>query len=236
MTFDATGLLIFLLAIMPGFVAQQSRHSISPRSVQEKTIIEETGEYVLNSVFIHVTLVLAFRIFLPVFAPFAFHTLDEAFSQKSLLEWGWQHHRLIALYYLISLSAGIPLGFFRGVMSLNQPVRRLLLRSARVQGLLIRMGIFSFLLEEPVWYGVLRQRSKAELTFVEVKMKDNGGFYTGELKNFAILGDSVREKDFFIVNVFQKLPNQNEYTRLTIDGVLLNFADVESIHVMKRPL
>ena len=236
MTFDATGLLIFLLAIIPGFVAQQSRHSISPRSVQERTLIEETGEYVLNSVFIHISLVLAFRLVLPVFAPSVLPTLDDAFGQKKLLEWGWQHHRLVSLYYIISLSAGIPLGFFRGALSLNQPVRKLLLRSAPIQRLLIRMGIFSFLLEEPVWYGVLRQRSRDELTFVQIKMKENGGFYTGELKNFAILGDSEREKDFFLVNVFYRLSDREDYTRLTIDGVLLNFADVESIQVMKRPL
>jgi hypothetical protein len=236
MTFDATGLLIFLLAIIPGFVAQQSRHSISPRSVQEKTLIEETGEYVLNSVFIHLSLVLAFRLTLPVLSPYVLTTLDDAITQKKLLEWGWQHYRLVTLYYIISLSAGIPLGLFRGVLSLNQPVRKLLLRSSAIRWLLIKMGVFSFLLEEPVWYGVLRQQRVDELTFVEVKMKGNGGFYTGELRNFAILADSEREKDFFLVNVFYKLSDHAEYTPLAIDGVLLNFADVESIQVMKRPL
>jgi hypothetical protein len=64
MTFDVTGLLIFLLAIVPGFVAQQSRYSIIPRSLQEKSLVEETGDYVLNSVFIHLIVLSCFRIYL----------------------------------------------------------------------------------------------------------------------------------------------------------------------------
>lgn len=235
MTFDATGLLVFLLAIVPGFVAQQSRHSIHPRSVQPKSVIEETGEYVLNSVFIHVPLLVIFRLLLSFCNPSILATLNTAIEQSKLLRWGWEHHYLVLFYYLLSLVAGVFLGLLRGTLSLNQPVRTFLVGRAWIKGFLSRIGIFSFLWEEPVWYGVLRQRKPDERTFVQVKMRENGGFYTGELRNFAILSDSERQKDFYLTNVHFRKTDQDEYTRLDVDGILLNFSDADSIQVIKRP-
>jgi hypothetical protein len=130
MTFDATGLLIFLLAIVPGFVAQQSRHSIVPRSVLPRTALEETGDYVLNSVFIHVFLLVVFRLLLSVANPSLVATLASSIEQKKLLYWGWQHRYLVLLYYFVSLITGIPVGFLRGTLSLKHPVRNWLINSA----------------------------------------------------------------------------------------------------------
>jgi hypothetical protein len=134
----------------------------------------------------------------------------------------------------VSLIAGVLLGLLRGTLSLNQPVRTFLVGRRWIRTLLTRMGIFYFLWEEPVWYGVLRQRKTDERTFVQVEMKENGGFYTGELRNFAILSDSERQKDFYLTNVHFRKTEQDEYTRLDVDGVLLNFSDAESIQVIKR--
>ena len=234
MTFDATGLLIFLLAIVPGFVAQQSRHSIVPRSVLPKTVLEETGDYVLNSVFIHVFLLVAFRLLLSLVNPSLVTSLAGSIDQKKLLYWGWQHHYLVLLYYLLSLITGVFVGFLRGTLSLTQPVRNWLINSVWIRRFLFKLGIMSFLQEEPVWYGVLREQTSGERTFVQVKMKGNSGFYTGELKYFAILPDSEREKDFYLVNVYCSRSEQEAYTRVDADGILLNSGDTESIEVIKR--
>ena len=99
MAFDATGILIFLLAIVPGFVAQQARHSITPRSVQLRTVLEETGDYVLNSVFTHAFLLIAFRLAFSLFSPSFLHEINDAVEQNKLLRWGWQHHYVVLLYY-----------------------------------------------------------------------------------------------------------------------------------------
>jgi hypothetical protein len=234
MTFDATGLLIFLLAIVPGFVAQQSRHSIVPRSVLPRTVLEETGDYVLNSVFIHVFLLVVFRLLLSLANPSLVATLASSIEQKKLLYWAWQHRYLVLVYYLVSLITGILVGFLRGTLSLNQPVRNWLINSAWVGQFLFKLGIMSFLQEEPVWYGVLREQSSGERTFVQVKMKGNGGFYTGELKYFAILPDSETEKDFYLVNACYSRSDQDEYAPVKADGILLNSGDTESIEVIKR--
>lgn len=234
MTFDVTGLLIFLLAIVPGFVAQQSRYSIIPRSLQEKSLVEETGDYVLNSVFIHLIVLSCFRIYLLLSDPATLATGSLAVEQRKLLEWFWQHHYLVFIYYLASLAVGFFLGLFRGVLSRSQPFRNWIAGFKPFRWLLTKAGIIGFLQDEPVWYGVLRQRTKDEITFVEIRMKDDRGFYAGELKSYGILRDSERNKDFYITNAYHKKSSTEEFTRLNADGVLLNFGDVESMQVIKR--
>jgi len=51
MTFDITGLLIFLLGIVPGFLPNNPDLLLIPRSLRTKSVLEETGNYVLNSIF-----------------------------------------------------------------------------------------------------------------------------------------------------------------------------------------
>jgi hypothetical protein len=87
MTFDVTGLLIFLLAIVPGFLAEQARHSIIPRSLQNKSTIEETGEYVIDSLFIHFFFLTAFRVLLSWVNPSTLDAFGQAATQKKLPGW-----------------------------------------------------------------------------------------------------------------------------------------------------
>ena len=97
--------------------------------------------------------------------------------------------------------------------------------------MLVRFGVLAFLEEAPVWYEALRQKIRNERTFVEVKMKERAGFYTGELKSVA---DSERNKDFLLVNAAYKKTEESAYVPMDVDGVLLNFADAESMAVIKE--
>jgi hypothetical protein len=234
MAFDATGILIFLLAIVPGFVAQQARHSITPRPVKPRSVLEETGDYVLNSVFIHAFLLIAFRLVFSLFSPSFLREINDAVEQNKLLWWGWQHHYVVLLYYSAALLFGVLLGLVRGALSLSHPLRDSLAGQAWLRRLLSKAGVFSSLSEQPIWYEVLRQRSRDELTFVQVRMKDTGGFYAGELKMFAIVDDSERQKDIYLVNVFYRKSEQDKYAPLEGDGVLLNFGDIDAIQVIKQ--
>lgn len=152
------------------------------------------------------------------------------------MEWAWRHQILALFYYSTALLFGALLGLVRGTLSLNQPFRKSLVGREWVRKFLVENGIFSFLREEPVWYEVLRQRSKDELTFVQVRMKGQGGFYTGELKIFAIVDDSERDKDIYLVNVYYRGSEQDAYTPLGGNGVLLNFADIDAIQVIKETI
>jgi hypothetical protein len=236
MAFDTTGILIFLLAIVPGFVAQQARYSITPRSVKPRTVLEETTDYVLNSVFTHAFLLVVFRLVFSLFSPPLLFEISDAVEHNSLLRWGWRHHYLVLFYYSTALLFGVLLGLVRGALSLSHPLRDSLEGQVWVRRLLQKAGIFSFLGEEPVWYEVLRQRSRNELTFVQVRMKATGGFYAGELKMFAIVDDSERQKDIYLVNVFYRKSEQENYAPLEGDGVLLNFGDIDAIQVIKQTI
>src|ERR1700731_815497 len=115
MTFDVTGLLIFLLAIVPGFLAQQARSYLVPRSLRTKSVLEETGNYVLNSILVHLLLFGSFSLVLGIVRSPVPSTLGVAMAQKQLSSWACQHRYLIVFYYLASLLLGSVLGAIRGI-------------------------------------------------------------------------------------------------------------------------
>src|SRR5271170_4001979 len=163
MTFNVTGVLIFLLAIIPGFLAQQSRHSIVPRSIKAKSSLEETGEYVVNSLIVHLFFLAGFKIYLSRHNPQSLTTLVQSLSQNQTGEWLLDHRYLVLVYLTLTLVGGLTLGFVRALLALNQPVRTWLAGTRWFSAILQRLHIHSFLLEDPVWYGVFHQRAKGEV-------------------------------------------------------------------------
>jgi Family of unknown function (DUF6338) len=235
MTFDVSGLLIFLLAIVPGFIAQQARSRLVPRSLRAQSVLEETGNYVFNSIAVHLILLGGFRVIFAVVHSVTPASLSTAIVQKQLPDWAWQHRYLVLSYYLVSLLLGCALGVVRGAAERDRQIGTWLADNRFLRPLLLRLGVRAFLEEAPVWYEALRERTREERTFVEVKMKQDGGFYTGELKSYGIVSDSDPNKDFLLVNVAFKKHANDTYVTLDADGVLLNFADAESLSFIKQP-
>ena len=234
MTFDVTGLLIFLLAIVPGFLAQQARTLLIPRSLRTQSVLEETGNYVLNSILVHLFLLASFRVGLGLIRSTTPAALGVALSQKQFGSWAWQHRYLIASYFVASLALGFVLGVFRGIAERDRRIGTWLADNPLLSKFLVRLGVLTFLEEAPVWYEALKQKTRHERTFVQVKMKEGRGFYTGELKSYGIVSDSERNKDFLLVNVAYKTTEEGRYVPMDADGVLLNFADAESVAFIKE--
>jgi len=234
MTFDITGLLIFLLAIVPGFIAHQARSRLVPRSLRDQSVLEETGNYVFNSIVVHLILLVVFRGTLAVFRSVTPASLGAAIAQKQLTVWAWQHRYLVAVYYVTSLLLGCILGALRGVAERDRRIGSWLADNRFLRPLLLRLGVRALLEEAPVWYDALRAKTGDERTFVEVRMKENGGFYAGELKSFGIVSDSEPNKDFLLVNVAYKKQENDTYVILETDGVLINFADAQSLSFIKQ--
>ncbi|HEY2547195.1 MAG TPA: DUF6338 family protein [Candidatus Acidoferrum sp.] len=230
MTFDLTGLSIFLLAVLPGFTAQQSRYLIVPRSIEQKSTIEEMGDYILNSVLIHMLLVAVLLIF---WHGKILGGISSPISRDGFRAWLWNHHWSALLYFLASLTLGPLLGFLRGIIALRQPIRSKVLTLRWCRKLLSRVGVHSFLEPDPVWYGVLKNNPTNELVFLQIGMK-NGSRYTGELRSYGLVADKEKQKDFYIVNAYFQAPQAEEYRKLEVDGVLLSFSDADSIEVIKR--
>ena len=65
-------------------------------------------------------------------------------------------------------------------------------------------------------------------------MKQNAGFYAGELRSYGIVSDSEPSKDFLLVNAAYKKHQDDDYVKSDADGVLLNFADAESVSFIKE--
>src|SRR5271168_1272252 len=102
-----------------------------------------------------------------------------------------------------------------------------------METVLRRLGVPGFLREEPVWYSVLKRETAATQVFLEVEMKSGAGFYTGRLRSYGILDDSVKSKDFYLEDVHFKEARLAPFTPIDCDGLLLNFEDVASIQVRK---
>jgi Family of unknown function (DUF6338) len=188
------------------------------------------GDYVLNSVLIHLLLLTVFRILIP---RAILWSIPSPFLRDSSLLWLWNHRWLLLLYFLASLIFGPLFGFLRGTVALKQPIRSKFLALRWCRWLLTRVGVHSFLETDPVWYGVLRNTRTDEFTFLQIRMK-NGSYYTGELRSYGLVADKEKQKDFYIVNAYFQPPDQEEYRKLEVDGVLLNFADADSVEIMKR--
>jgi hypothetical protein len=236
MTFDITGLLIFLLAVVPGFIAQQARSRLVPRSLRAQSVLEETGNYVFNSIVVHLILFASFRVALAVFHSATPASLSVAIVQKQLPGWAWEHRYLIAIYYVASLLLGFIFGVLRGIAEQDRQIGTWLADSWLVRPLLLRLGVRAFLEEAPVWYEALREKTRDERTFIEVKMKQDGGYYTGEHRSYGIVPDSEPNKDFLLVNAAYKKLESDIYLPTNTDGVLLNFADAESVSFIKQTI
>jgi uncharacterized protein DUF6338 len=234
MTFDVKGLLIFLLAIIPGFLANQTRSLIVPRTLRTQSALEETGNYVLNSILVHLLLLAGFRLSFALLRSSIPRSLGLAISQNQVSVWGWEHRYLIVLYLVASLACGSVVGVIRGVATRDQVVGGWLADTPWLSRILIRRGVLSFLEEDPVWYEALKQRSRLEHTFVEVRLKNGMGFYTGELKSYGIVPDNSPNKDFLLVNAEYKAAEEDPFQALNVDGVLLNFADAVSLTFIKQ--
>ena len=120
MTLDVTGLFILVLAIVPWIPRPTSPLLFSPTFLRTKSVLEETGNYVLNSILVHLLLLGSFRLVLGIVRSPAPSTLGAAMAQKQLASWARQHRYLIVFYYIASLLLGSVLGAIRGISERDQ--------------------------------------------------------------------------------------------------------------------
>lgn len=232
--FDPSGLLIFLGFVVPGVLAQKARDVITPRSLKPSSAVAELADYVLDSVYVHSILSLTFLAVLRVWWGNYLVELGRDFAANPTGDFLWRHPRMTLSYFVLCFPLGYAFGCFRGWQTLVAPIRDRLLDLRLPRWALERLGIRSFLKEQPVWYTVFSEKGSLHNTFVEVEMKENKGFYTGLLKAYGILDDSERSKDFYLIVPYFRPDSNSAYASLNCDGVLLNFSDVTSIRVKKQ--
>ncbi len=231
---DFSGLLIFLVLVVPGVIARKARDAITPRSLKPQSAVAELGDYVLDSVFVHLLLLAVTGGALAVAARSFFDQLGGDLAANSLSDVVVRHPRLAFSYLLLSFPAGYVFGFVRGWQIMRQPIRSRMFENGATRRLFGALGITSFLAENPVWYDVFAQQRRNQNVFVEVEMKEGHGLYTGLMKAYGILDDSEKCKDFYVVQPYFRSRASDPYDPLNCDGVLLNFVDVASIRIKKE--
>jgi uncharacterized protein DUF6338 len=233
MQFDVTGFLIFLGFILPGFLAQRARYSLAPRSLKPLSPVAEVGEFVLAGVWVHAFLLIVVRLYFYFFEKPYFAILLNTFYYSAPSRFLWSYRGFVFGYLVASLALGYCFGFVHGWSIIRQPIRSWIVRGQLPSRLLTKLGISGFLQEDPVWYFVLKQNSPLTMVFLEIEMKNGAGIYTGRLRSYGILDDSVKSKDFYLEDVYFKQGRSDRFSALNCDGLLVNFEDVASIQVRK---
>jgi len=192
--FDSTiaGLVVFVAAIIPGFVAQEARHSLVPRPLRPQSNLSEAGTLILASFWVHFFLLLNLRFWLSICAPHYFGSVVTDFAQKKIGVFSWERRHLLLAYVITSICLSYPFGLLQGWFRLKRPFRQM----PFLEKLFRHFGIGGFLDEDPVWYYALRQSSVHENVFLEARMKGNQGYCAGLLKTYGILDGFKQEQRF----------------------------------------
>ena len=67
--------------------------------------------------------------------------------------------------------------------------------------------------------------------FVEIELRDEQGFYSGQVSQYAIVKDEEPHKPIVLIDVWFKQNRQSEYTKIDTDGILLDLADAIAVLV-----
>ena len=234
MKIDISTVLLVILCIIPGLFAQRSRNLLCPRSFDPQGSSAELGELVALGISTHGILACIGGLFLFVLGVclhlepgYFFHKIDSWQVSQ------WSSSRpteailLATLYVFTSFAVSHMLGLVYGFWRLQRsPITTALLRRSIW---LNRHGIAGLLGEQPIIYEALYPKTDAHgtsyLVFVELEMKDGAGFYSGQLKQFAIVKDEEPHKPVYLIKASFTKTLSEPYQALEADGVVLDLAD-----------
>ncbi len=64
-------------------------------------------------------------------------------------------------------------------------------------------------------------------------MKDQRGFYSGQVSQFAIVKDEEPHKPIYLIDVWFKTDRESEYKKLQTGGIMIDLADVATMSVQQ---
>ncbi len=239
MKIDISTILVVILCVIPGLFAQRSRNLVFPRSFVEQGASAELGELVALGISTHGLLVL-FGSFLLLMIGFChsvqplyfFHLIDS----WPIRQWSSLHPtEAVALgtcYVFLSFAVSHWLGLAYGVWRGKAPITTAVLRRA---AWLQKLGVTGLLGEKPIIYEILSaniaEYGTDNTVFIELEMKDQLGFYAGQLSQFAIVKDEEPHKPIYLIDASYRLTLADDYEPLQGDGVLLDLADAAQVFV-----
>lgn len=243
MKIDFSTLFLIILCVIPGLFAQRSRNLVCPRSFVDQGASGELGELVALGVSTHGILVLCAAMLL-FMAGLLDHLRPTVFfqwlDQWPVRAWGSAHRSEAALlataYVFLSFAVSHWLGLLYGAWRYRAPLTTTAFTKVRwLSSALKHIGIDGVLGEKPIIYEVLSPKRDENGTsytvFVELEMKEQMGFYAGQLSQFAIVKDEEPHKPVFLEDVSFRRTLEDDYQPLDADGVMLDLADASQVLV-----
>lgn len=241
MNLDLTTILLVIVAIAPGRFAQRSRDRFVPRSFAPQGVSGELAELVALGVATHGILIFLVSLVLSVAGWFRHGSPDYFFAVIDGLIAGrwWSEHILEAAlafscYVFLSFAVSYFLGFVYGILGANSSLTKLLFANAT--WLTRWFGVTGLLGEKPIIYEVLNpliQNGTQKSVFVEIEMKDQRGFYSGQVSQFAIVKDEEPHKPIYLIDVWFKQDRESAYKEVQTDGIMIDLADVATMSVQQ---
>lgn len=229
-------ILLLIGFVVPGLIAQRAKHSLVPKPLEPLSATAELGEFVGISLVDHLVLASAYVLLVRSWFPEYALSVWECFHRYGLTWAVASHYWLAASYVFISLPLGYVLGLIYGWVALTQPLRRFLTRENSITSRFLRLlGIPTLLVERPIVYDVFDAGRLDRYTFLELEMKDERGFYSGLLAEYALVPDQEPHKLVYLQQVQYRATRTDVYEEIESDGMLLDLADVLTLRV-RRPL
>lgn len=239
MKIDFSTIFLVIFLVLPGLFSRRSQNSISPRSLEAQGATEELAEFVAQGVAVHLMLLLTMSLLLGLSGIICHHrigyyfwTLDRNDPELWCKEHASEAFLLFAGYVTLSFVAGYLLGLIGGVWRLRRPVTSFLLRQAKW---LTRWGVTQALGEPPIIYQVLTPKIAEDglpsVVFVEAEMKGDLGFYSGQVRKYAVVRDAEPHKLVYLIKVWFKQHRDTEYAKVEADGIMIDLADVATLKV-----
>jgi hypothetical protein len=237
--FDVSTILLAILAVIPGLFAQRTRNQLVPRSFASQGASAELAELVALGIATHGILGFLAAFFFGLLGWIEKRSPDYYFSFfDSLIDSRWfsQHvvetFLLASTYIFFSFFFSHWIGFVYGAWRSNSPLTTRLF--AKASWLRKKFGVTGLLGERPIIYEVLNPSLDSDGTksvFVELEMKGEVGFYSGQLSQFAIVKDEDPHKPIFLIDVWYKQGRSDDYVQVETDGIMIDLADAVTLLV-----
>ena len=239
MKIDLSTIFLVIFLVLPGLFSRRSQNTVLPRSLEAPGATEELAEFVVQGVAVHMILVFC-AASISVLLGLVLHRQGShylaALNRLDLQAWArlhaWQAILLAAGYVLLSFIIAYFFGLLCGVWRLNRPVFSFLLQ--RVTWLQ-RWGVTGSLGEQPIVYQLLSPRlmpdGASTIVFVEAELKNGLGFYSGQVRQYAVVKDSEAHKLVYIVEAWFRLRRSDEYIKVDSEGVMIDLAEVATLKV-----
>ncbi len=241
MNLDLSSILLVIVAIAPGQFAQRSRDKLIPRSFAPQGVSGELAELVALGVATHGILIILASLILLASGWLCHRSPDYFFAVIDRLIAGrlWSQHivetaLVFSCYIFLSFVVSYFLGLAYGILGMKNSFTTLLFTKAT--WLTRWFGVKRLLEDKPIIYEVLPppiDDSAQRCVFVEIEMKHNCGFYSGQVRQFAIVKDEEPHKPVYLIDVWFKPDRDSTYKELQTDGIMIDLADALTMSVQQ---